>query len=453
MLIILWRWAMLPDGFVSRMKTLLGGSFDAFMRSYDAPPSRALRVNTKKIQPERFLEAFPHDCEKIPYAENGYFINVDAEEKIGLHPLHHAGAFYVQEPSAMAPLCAVDIKPDFKVLDVCAAPGGKSSQAAEMLFGGVLVSNEISQSRAAALMGNIERQGFDNVIVTNTDSKTLAEWYRGVFDLVICDAPCSGEGMFRKNPDAVLEWSEENVKSSAARQKEILKNAASAVRCGGYLLYSTCTFSPDEDEGAVSDFLCDHADFSLVDVGGALKDATSPGVDMTQARRFYPHLSRGEGQFFALMRRSGDVISEITYKDGSRELTADEMKTVRAFLDDVFDSTPVGRIAAVGKTVCLLPDFPVPPRSVFAAGIKIGEIEKGRVVPHHQLFSALGSKMKRKVELNDERIKKYIGGDVIAADVPNGWCAVTHCGCAVGGAKAVDGTLKNHYPKGLRRKI
>ena len=446
---------MLPDGFVFRMKTLLGDSFDDFLRSYDAPPTRALRVNTHKIKPERFFEAFPYWCEKIPYASNGYYINADAEEKIGSHPLHHAGAFYMQEPSAMAPICAVDIKPDFKVLDVCASPGGKSSQAAEKLARGVLVSNEISQSRAATLMGNIERQGFDNVIVTNTDSKTLAEWYRGVFDLVICDAPCSGEGMFRKNPDAVLEWSEENVKNSALRQKEILSNASETVRGGGYLLYSTCTFSPDEDERVIADFLSKHADFSLVDVGGALKEATTDGIDMPQARRFYPHLSRGEGQFFALMQRNGDVISEITYKDGARELTKDEMKTVRSFLDDVFDEIPSGRLAAVGKTVCLLPPFPVPPRSVFAAGVKIGETDKGRVIPHHQLFSALGSKMKRRVELSadDGRIKKYIGGDIITADVPNGWCAVMCLGCPIGGAKAVDGTLKNHYPKGLRRKI
>ena len=446
---------MLPEKFVLRMKDVLGDSFDAFLRSYDAPPERAVRVNLKKISPERFLASFPYKCEKIPYAQNGFYVSAEAEEKIGLHPLHHAGAFYVQEPSAMAPVCAVDIKPDFKVLDMCAAPGGKSSQIAEAITGGVLVSNEISQSRAAVLMGNIERQGFENVVVTNTDPKTLAKWYRGVFDLTLCDAPCSGEGMFRKNPDAALEWSEENVKSSALRQKEILASAAVTVKGGGYLLYSTCTFSPDEDEGVINDFLRSHADFSLVKVGGATESATVGGIDMPLARRFYPHLSRGEGQFFALMQKSGGEPTEISYGDGARALTQAEERTVREFLADVFDEIPRGRIAAVGKTVCFVPDFPVPPHSVFSAGVKIGEIDKGRVVPHHQLFSALGAKMKRRVELGGDEasIKKYVGGDVITADVSNGWCAVTYLGCAVGGAKAVDQTLKNHYPKGLRRKI
>lgn len=445
---------MLPEKFVSRMKETLGADIGRFLSTYDEPSVRALRVNANKITAERFLSAFPYECEKIPYAENGYYVNADADEKIGSHPLHFAGAFYAQEPSAIAPVCAVDIAPDAKVLDACAAPGGKSSQIAERIPRGVLVSNEPIKGRAATLTGNVERQGFSNVIVTSTDPKTLAGWYRGVFDLVICDAPCSGEGMFRKDAGARAEWSEDNVKMCAARQKEILGSVADTVGAGGYLLYSTCTFSKEEDEDVVADFLSRHSDFSLADVRSEVAAATVGGIDMPKARRFYPHVCRGEGQFFALMKRSDNAYPEISYADAARKLAPGDMATVEKFFSDAFEKRPDGRLCAVNGTVSLAPDFPVPPAGVFCAGVKVGEIEKGRLVPHHQLFSAFGTYMRRRVDLTDgEEIRKYIGGDVLAVDLPDGWAAVTYLGCAVGGGKAVSGVLKNHYPKGLRRKI
>lgn len=446
---------MLPEKFLTEMKNMLGGEYADYLRAMSAPHERAIRINREKASDGAVISALPYACEPIPYADGGYYIAAGDSEKIGSHPLHFAGAFYVQEPSAMAPVNMAPITPDMIALDLCASPGGKSSQIAEKLTRGVLVSNEIVKDRAVTLLGNVERQGFKNVIVTNTDSKTLAEWYDGVFDLVLCDAPCSGEGMFRKTPEATDEWSEDNVKMCAARQKEILANAAKTVRCGGYLVYSTCTFSKEEDEDVVSDFLSAHPDFSLCDAPEAIVDATRGGIGMPEARRFYPHIARGEGQFMALMKRAGDAEPKINYRDGARALTKEESRAVSGFFTDCFDTAPSGRLVAVGKNVFLSPDFPVPPHSVFSAGVKVGEVEKGRLFPHHQLFSALGAKMKRKIELSSSsaEARKYVGGETFETAVAGGWCAVMIDGCAVGGAKVSGGVAKNHYPKGLRRKI
>ena len=445
---------MLPDKFLALMKNILGDELSDYLGAMSAAPERAIRVNREKISDGALLLTLPYKCSPIPYADGGYYISAGEDDKIGSHPLHHAGAFYVQEPSAMAPVNMAPIDPRMIALDVCASPGGKSSQIAEKLTRGVLVSNEIMKDRAVTLLGNIERQGFDNVIVTNTDSHTLAEWYDGVFDLVLCDAPCSGEGMFRKTPEATDEWSIDNVKMCASRQREILANAAKTVKCGGYLVYSTCTFSKEENEDVVSDFLSSHPDFSLCDAPEAIKNATRGGIDMPEARRFYPHTSRGEGQFMALLKRSGDTAPNINYRDGARELTKEENKAVMEFFYDCFDILPNGRLIAVGKNIFLAPDFPVPPHSVFSAGVKVGEVEKGRLLPHHQLFSALGTEMKRKIELKSDsaEARKYIGGETFETSVDGGWCAVMIDGCAVGGAKVSGGVSKNHYPKGLRRK-
>ena len=446
---------MLPEKFIAQMKNILGGELDEYVGSLGAPPVRAIRINTKKTNADAVLSVLPYHSEPIPYARGGYFISSNEDDKIGSHPLHHAGAFYVQEPSAMAPACMAPIDQDFLALDMCASPGGKSSQIAERLTRGTLVSNEIMRDRAVTLLGNVERQGFSNVIVTNTDTKTLAEWFDDVFDLVLCDAPCSGEGMFRKNPDAIAEWSPENVAMCAARQKEILFSAAKTVKRGGYLVYSTCTFSKEENEDVVSDFLARNEDFSLCDAPDEIKKATADGIGMPEARRFYPHVSRGEGQFMALMKKTVGGEARIAYRDGARALTKEEDKAAREFFASCFDEMPRGRLVAVGKNIFLSPYFPIPPHSVFSAGIKVGEVEKGRLVPHHQLFSALGATMKRKITLASDSpdAKKYIGGETIPTSIENGWAAVTIDGCAVGGAKVTDGVAKNHYPKGLRRKI
>lgn len=446
---------MLPIEYEKRMRALLCDEFDDYIKALDMPPCRAVRINERKCKKEDLLSSLPFTTEKIPYCDNGYYINAAEDDKLGALPYHHAGAFYVQEPAAMAPVCALDIKEDMLVLDVCASPGGKSTQAVSAIKSGVIVSNEIVKSRAVSLMGNIERMGIDNAIVTNTDSKTLKEWFCGVFDVVICDAPCSGEGMFRKTPAAISEWSYDNVKMCAERQTEILQNAAATVCGGGKLLYATCTFSKEENEDVVSNFLYNNPDFHLIQPSEALLKCSSPGIGMPSARRFYPHKSRGEGQFFALFEKGGEKLPYINYKDAACALSREEAKITEEFLKDTFDEIPNRRIGKIGKTICFLPDMPIPQNGVFSAGVKIGEIEKGRMTPHHHLFSAFGKKMKRKLFLSadGDDIKKYISGNVIDTVTENGWTAV-FCGeSPIGGGKSVNGTLKNFYPKGLRKNI
>ena len=440
------------------MKLLLGASYGDFLNEYEKAPSRALRMNGIYTDPQALAGDIPFALTPVPFDRGAFYFEAESDERPGNTALHHAGAFYIQEPSAMSPLSSADIKEDAKILDICAAPGGKSIQAAMKARKGIVVSNEIVPSRAATLMGNIERMGIRNAIVTNTDSGTLASWYNGVFDLVICDAPCSGEGMFRKNPLAVSEWSTENVNMCAVRQREILDNAAKTVAEGGYLLYSTCTFSLEENEMQVDAFLTRHPGFSLCKVHGEVKDRTADGIlfegcahsDITECRRFYPHISLGEGQFFALMQRNEAVTEQINYKNSIGKLSANDAKTVSDFLKENVKES--GDIALVGKMASLVPDFPVPPFSVYSAGVKVGEIQKGRVVPHHQLFSALGQSFFRKIELDEAVVSKYLSGETISAEVPDGWCTVTVNGIPLSGAKAVSGTVKNHYPKGLRIK-
>lgn len=231
---------MLPIDFTKRMKKLLGEEYGKFEASYSEDPVRSFRINTNKISKENFEKINPFGGEKIPYAENGFYFSGDG---IGNHPYHHAGMIYIQEPSAMAAVESVDIQPDWNILDLCASPGGKSTQAASQNPDGVLVSNEIVLSRCKTLTGNIERMGFQNVITTCADAKRIAALYNEAFDLVIVDAPCSGEGMFRKDENAQKEWSVENVLHCAERQREILDKIKTTVKPGGLLLYSTCTFS------------------------------------------------------------------------------------------------------------------------------------------------------------------------------------------------------------------
>lgn len=449
------RTEMLPESFIGSMKAVLGNDFEKYTESMSEQPVKAIRINTYKTDADSFKKLFPFGIEKIPYGKDEYYVNVQAEDRLGNLPLHHAGAFYSQEPSAMAPADCAPIEKHFKVLDVCASPGGKSAQVLSRIPDGILVSNEIVSSRAVTLMGNIERLGYPNAIVTNTDSETLAKWFPEVFDLVVCDAPCSGEGMFRKNPEAVVEWSPENVLMCAERQKGILENASKTVRCGGYLVYSTCTFSKEENEDVVIGFLDSHPEFTIEKVTGEIEAVTLPGEGIPEARRFYPFSGRGEGQFMALLKKNAGNYDLPLYKDSSVEPGKSDIKTVNDFLADIFETVPDMKIRIVGKTVSFIPDFPVPPHSVFCAGVKIGEIEKGRVVPHHQLFSAFGNLMKRKLVLppSGEDVCRYIEGNVIKSDAQDGWTAVIVGGCPLGGGKTVGGTLKNHYPKGLRKNI
>ena len=310
-----WGVKMLPSEFMRRMEALLGDELCEFMSALDQPARRAFRLNPIKYKDGTADAALMTDADKltpIPYAPLGYLPDESLCAGLGNHPAHHAGIIYIQDAGAMAPINALDIKEDFRIADLCASPGGKSTQAAARLGeGGFILSNEYVPKRAKTLVGNFERMGIRCGVVTSLDTCEIAKLYDSFFDLVIVDAPCSGEGMFRKDNPAREEWSEDNVKLCALRQKEILDNAAELVKDGGHLLYSTCTYSIEENEEQIADFIKRHPDYSIVPIEWANEEGISPGVvpigselaDLCNTARFYPHKTPGEGQFAALVQR------------------------------------------------------------------------------------------------------------------------------------------------------
>ncbi len=430
---------------------MLGCEFDEFIAALEKSEAvRSLRVNKLKCSEAHFEEICDFKIDRIEHIAFAYRFY---EDKIGGNPLHHAGAFYVQDPSAMLPVAAAKkiIWPGMRVLDMCAAPGGKTTQLASLLLGeGCLVSNEKVTSRARILQGNVERMGIKNAVVINCTPEAIAKNYKKCFDFVLCDAPCSGEGMFRKYDNAADEWSEENVKLCAERQKEILHYAAKTVAGGGYLMYSTCTFSKEENEDVIAEFLEDHSSFEIVPLDDDIKAVTSEGVGMPEARRFYPHKADGEGQFLCLMRKKEGEKLDISFDDNLEKIKKEDKTVCEKFLCDTLGFVPAN-IRMLRENAVIVSDEAAP-NGTFSCGVTLGEITKGRLVPHHHFFSAYGAEMLRKVDLplDDPRLTAYLRGEGFEADVENGWCAVLACGVAIGGGKAVNGYVKNHYPKGLR---
>ena len=447
----------LPVEFTERMKMLLGDEFDDYLKEIKRSPVRAFRVNTDKISLEDFYKINIFSSEKIPYVENGFYLEYD---KIGNHPYHHAGMIYVQEPGAMAPAECVEIDPNWRILDMCAAPGGKSTQLNNKLGeNGVLVSNEIIPSRCKVLTGNVERLGLRNCVTTCMDTAKLAKTFPKAFDLVMCDAPCSGEGMFRKEEIAIDEWSVDNVIKCAERQAAILDNAALLVADGGYIIYATCTFSVEENEAVIDSFLKKHPEFEIVPVTEKVRSNTVDGIrfdgceceNIDYSRRFYPHKSKGEGQFMAVLHSKNEAEDCRPVKKSACKIDS----AVKTFLDDTLTEYDENKIIMYnGNPVYFTPDFEVPKGAAFCCGVTIGEIKKNYILPHHQFFMAMGKDFKRKINLSadSEELKKYLHGEEFETECENGWAVVTVEGCSVGGIKVVNGRAKNHYPKGLRTK-
>lgn len=450
------------ERFLSRMKTLLGDEYDDFYAALGEDEVKAYRINRIKYR-EGSIDIPGFDTTPIPYCSDGYIIEGNAHG-IGNTPEHHAGIIYVQDPAAMATAEACEIEPDFAVCDMCAAPGGKTTQiAAKLGPGGFLLSNEYVPKRAKILVGNVERMGAACVAVTSMDTSEIAKLFRGFFDLVVVDAPCSGEGMLRKDAPVEEEWSEDAVIRCAKRQGEILENAHVSVKAGGHLLYSTCTYSPEENELTVAAFLSAHPEYKIVSVKAELAAASCDGIvppgteglGLELTRRFYPHKCRGEGQYIALLQKTGGEDSAICYRDASQPLSREEAAAVKAFFAENFASEPSGKAVKHGNNIVFIAHgYPLMPHSVFSAGVLIGEVQKGRLIPAHQLFSAYGNLFKRKIELSYEDAVKYIAGEELklGTDVC-GWCALTYLGAVIGGGKASAGAVKNHYPKGLRKRL
>lgn len=465
----------LPRVFEERMKQLLGSEYGSFLHALSTERAvKGLRVNRHKIDAKTFEENAPFLLEKIPYAVGGFIVSDDAGA--GKHPLHHAGAYYMQDPGAMATVAALPSavwkKKGLRILDLCAAPGGKTTQLASACeaSGGAVLANEYVAARSRILAGNVERMGLSNVCVTNLDSRYIAEWYPSFFDLVVVDAPCSGEGMFRKNVPAIEEWSPENVLLCAARQKEILENGAKTVAPEGYLLYSTCTYSVEENEEVVLDFLKRHSDFSLVSCNESLIPYTSDGVEiaggdgygLSMCRRFYPHRAKGEGQFIALLFRDGGARREKgSVADARHAPDPKDAAVADAFMRECTGNA-YGGLCVCGGMLSLFQRgdacIPLPPFGTVAVGCTLGEVRRGRILPHHHFFTAHGTEFLSKLALpvDSQEIEHYLLGEEIAAQGLKGYTAVL-LSCVtwevtLGGGKVSDGRLKNYYPKGLRIK-
>lgn len=441
-----------PKAYSDRIRRLLGDGAEAYFSALEKEPVRALRILPERMNARLFEE---YALSPVPYAENAWYFS---EQGVGDGFRHRGGAFYVQEPSAMAPVAAIDFPPDAKVLDLCAAPGGKALQAAARLGEeGVLVANEVVFDRALTLLANIERLGVRNAAVLNRSPEELAAHFGTYFDLVLCDAPCSGEGMMRKNPAAIAEWSEENVRLSAARQSSILRAAARLTAPGGTLLYSTCTFSPEENEEQIVRFLSEHPDFSPVSPKEAVQNATRPGIGegLSFCRRFYPHIMPGEGQFFAAMKKDPSAAFTPCRPAAAppREAPGERL-LAESFLKETLLTSPEGRLLYEKDGWYLAAPVPLPEKGVIAPGCRLGEVRKGRFVPHHAFFMAFAARCKNRLELSasDPRAEAFLRGEEIAAPF-DGWGAVLCENTPLGGVKASGGRGKNHLPKGIRKHV
>ena len=478
----------LPIEFEKKMKAFLGDEWDDFLYSYDNNRFQALRFNTLKVQsPEermRILKTLKISSDKrVSWANEAYYF--DENVRPGKHPYHEMGLYYIQEPSAMSAAALLAPKPGMRVLDLCAAPGGKSTQLATYLGdSGLLVSNEINTQRSRILSQNIERMGIKNAIVTNEDSFVLASHFPGFFNAIQVDAPCSGEGMFRKLPEAIEQWSMENVAICAARQKEILDNAAVMLKPGGTIVYSTCTFSKEENEDVIEYFLERHPDFTLEEM-----------------ERFWPHKVDGEGHFVAKLVRRGSVnelgadydvcedscnkvedtglkADRKTKKNKNSKnrknetkpaLTKENMKLLTEFLDETISEDMAAwiknsRLVMFGEQLYRLPDMEVDIKGlkVQRAGLHIGEFKKQRFEPSHSLALALKlSEAKNVVKLtwDDPQTTGFFNGQSVmlsdeqTAECKKGWALVCVDGYTAGWGKVNGTQVKNHYPKGLRNKI
>lgn len=441
---------MLPEQFLSRLRNQLGAEFDDYLASLDRPRAVALRYNPLKTDE---FPPLPFVQDPVPWAENGFYY--DPDSRPGLHVWHEAGLYYLQEASAMAPVTLLDPQPGELVCDLCAAPGGKTTQIAAKMGGqGLLVCNEINPKRARILSRNIERMAVSNALVLNHHPSELERHFTGCFDRVLVDAPCSGEGMFRKEEAAVTDWSPETVAMCASRQAEILKTAAKLLRPGGRLVYSTCTFAPEEDEGVINQFLKSHPDFSILPLSAPalspgrpdLIDDPVPGLEHTF--RLWPHHQRGEGHYAAVLEKSGC--------DGTALIPSKPEKAPKEWLDfakSLSLSLPAGKPICFGSSLFWVPEQTPELKGlkVLRPGLELGECKKSRFEPAHAL--ALYLKTASSVQdypPDSPEIAAYLHGQVIPS-VKKGWCLVTAGGLSIGWGKGDGTVLKNHYPKGLRR--
>ncbi len=459
----------------------LGDEADSFLGSYSCAPKKALRINPLKAD-EEIEERITEGLERVPWEKHGYYF--DSEDERGKSPLHSAGAYYIQEPSAMAPVNLLDVKPGMCVLDLCAAPGGKSTQIAACLKGeGILITNEIVPDRARILSQNIERMGIANAIVTNHAPDELARRFPATFDRILVDAPCSGEGMFRKDETAIAEWSLENVRMCAKRQADILDAAAVMLKPGGRLVYSTCTFSKEEDEIQAASFLAKNTGLHSSIMGAFAGIRT---CDIENAYKIWPQDGYGEGHFMAVFERDGGTSSEgegssFGYSGSRTKGLGNKEKQMilpyRTFVQESFNDGAFReelldeeRLFYFKNRLYLMPKGGLPiitGLKVIRAGLELGEIRKDRFIPAHALALHVGPQDARhcmRFSEGDPEIRDFLNGQTLRgssiknscyenndpASGEDGWYLVSVSGISLGWVKRSNNMFKNHYPKGLR---
>jgi len=449
----------LPEEFTRRMQELLGDEFEAFLKSYEGERTQALRINTQKISIEDFKKISSFSLRPVPWTNEGFYY--EQEERPGKHPFHEAGLYYIQEPSAMGVGMLAAPKPGERVLDLCAAPGGKTTHlAAQMKGEGLLISNEIHPARAKILAQNVERMGITNAIVTNEQPKALAKRFPGFFDRIVVDAPCSGEGMFRKEEQAFEQWSQENVQMCASRQEEILELSAGMLGPGGTIIYSTCTFAPEENEKNISHFLMEHPDFEIVkplEVEEFSPGRPEWGNDLPQIAdtyRLWPHKLEGEGHYIAVFHKAGQT-EPVLLSDKVSAIDKNAWKLFEEFASENLKVMPQGVPIMFSDQLYLLPyELSLKGLKVLRPGLHLGTCKKNRFEPSHALALALNADQvchSFSISGESDEIRGYLKGDTLSYDGEKGWNLVLVDGYSIGWAKGSNGILKNHYPKGLRK--
>jgi NOL1/NOP2/sun family putative RNA methylase len=456
---------MLHPQYLSRMQKLLGAEYADFLACYDQPADVGLRVNTLKLGVKDFQAISPFQLTPIPWAPAGFRLPPD--QRPGKHPYHTAGLYYVQDPAAMAVAELLDPQPGERVLDLAAAPGGKASHIAALMKGeGFLVANDLNQRRTQVMTKNLERWGARNLVILNETPAHLANHFGAYFDRVLVDAPCSGEGMFRKDPSASKEWQPDDVAKYAARQDILLAEAARLVRPGGTLVYATCTFAPPEDEGTIARFLDQHADFELVSPPGVAGfssghpewiETGQPGLAKTV--RLWPHKAPGEGHFIAVLRKSGSPT------DGVEALPPWHPDPMPPELEPYFQefcdrslkwSPEQGRLALKGAYL-----YQLPANGPDLTGLRVvhwgwwlGTMKKKRFEPSHALAMGLEKQdflQTLDLKLGSRELDAYLRGEVLSSAGENAWVMITLDGFPLGWGKRVHGRLKTHLPKWLRQ--
>ena len=456
----------LPEEFLTRMNQMLGEEFPDFLASYEKSRHQGLRCNTLKADPKTLASLLPFDVESVPWTDNGFYYS--DEERPARHPFYACGLYYLQEPSAMTPAFCLPVEPGDSVLDLCAAPGGKATELGAKLKGkGILVANDISNSRAKALLRNIELFGITNAFVTNENPARLAECFPEYFNKILVDAPCSGEGMFRKETAVADAWTPDKPQQCAAMQREIVSRAAEMLMPGGLMLYSTCTFAPVENEGTVSFILEEFPEMELVDL--PLHESFDHGKpewgngDPTLSRcvRIWPHRMNGEGHFLALAKKAETIPEE---KIRIRKIEKTDKKSrqiIQAFFEECTWKPDWERIEIRGDKVYLVPELPDKLQGIhfLRNGLYMGDMKKDRFEPSQQLAMTLNADQYTgvlRLKPEDERVGRYLRGETILVEKAEssrqkGWILVCVDNFSLGWGKLVNGVLKNKYWGGWRK--